>query len=122
MFDILLLALGLGFFVLAIGYTYACERLWRSMRVFGATVHSAQYAPEETTMIFDYSLAGLVSLGLLFYLTYALLRPERFWSCSAEQSREKPEGKRPWPSSDGFKFFFTAPSSSRWSNRSAGTW
>ena len=32
----------------------------------------------ERAMIFDYSLAGLVSLGLLFYLTYALLRPERF--------------------------------------------
>jgi K+-transporting ATPase KdpF subunit len=29
-------------------------------------------------MIFDYSLAALVSLGLLLYLTYALLRPERF--------------------------------------------
>jgi K+-transporting ATPase KdpF subunit len=29
-------------------------------------------------MNFDYSLAGLVSLGLLLYLTYALLRPERF--------------------------------------------
>ena len=29
-------------------------------------------------MIFDYSLAGLVSLGLLFYLAYALLQPERF--------------------------------------------
>ena len=29
-------------------------------------------------MIFDYSLAGLVALGLLLYLTYALLRPERF--------------------------------------------
>jgi K+-transporting ATPase KdpF subunit len=29
-------------------------------------------------MVFDYSLAGLVSLGLLLYLTYALLRPERF--------------------------------------------
>ena len=29
-------------------------------------------------MMFDYSLAGLVSLGLLFYLTYALLRPEQF--------------------------------------------
>jgi K+-transporting ATPase KdpF subunit len=28
-------------------------------------------------MIFDYSLAGLVTLGLLIYLTYALLRPER---------------------------------------------
>ncbi|MGJ4886025.1 MULTISPECIES: K(+)-transporting ATPase subunit F [unclassified Bradyrhizobium] len=29
-------------------------------------------------MIFDYSFAGAVSLGLLIYLTYALLRPERF--------------------------------------------
>jgi K+-transporting ATPase KdpF subunit len=29
-------------------------------------------------MTFDYSLAGLVALGLMFYLTYALLRPERF--------------------------------------------
>ena len=29
-------------------------------------------------MTFDYSLAGAVSLGLLLYLTYALLRPERF--------------------------------------------
>jgi len=29
-------------------------------------------------MIFDYSLAAIVSLGLLFYLTYALLRPEQF--------------------------------------------
>ena len=27
-------------------------------------------------MIFDYSLAGFVSAGLLFYLVYALLRPE----------------------------------------------
>jgi len=29
-------------------------------------------------VIVDYSLAGIVSAGLLFYLTYALLRPERF--------------------------------------------
>ena len=29
-------------------------------------------------MIFDYALPGLVTAGLLFYLTYALLRPERF--------------------------------------------
>ena len=29
-------------------------------------------------MIFDYTLAGIVSIGLLFYLTYALLRPQRF--------------------------------------------
>ena len=29
-------------------------------------------------MMFDYALAGFVSMGLLAYLTYALLRPERF--------------------------------------------
>lgn len=29
-------------------------------------------------MIFDYALAAIVSAGLLIYLTYALLRPERF--------------------------------------------
>jgi len=28
-------------------------------------------------MIFDYSLAGLVIVGLMIYLVYALLRPER---------------------------------------------
>jgi K+-transporting ATPase ATPase F chain len=29
-------------------------------------------------MIFDYSLAAAVTAGLLIYLTYALLRPEKF--------------------------------------------
>jgi K+-transporting ATPase KdpF subunit len=29
-------------------------------------------------MMFDYTLAAVVSAGLLVYLTYALLRPERF--------------------------------------------
>jgi K+-transporting ATPase KdpF subunit len=29
-------------------------------------------------MIFDYSLAAFVTLGLMIYLTYALLKPERF--------------------------------------------
>ena len=29
-------------------------------------------------MPIDYVLAGLVTTGLLFYLTFALLRPERF--------------------------------------------
>jgi len=29
-------------------------------------------------MIFDYSLAALISAGVLIYLTYALLKPERF--------------------------------------------
>jgi hypothetical protein len=27
MLDVVMLALGLGFFVVAVGYTYACERL-----------------------------------------------------------------------------------------------
>ena len=29
-------------------------------------------------MMFDYSLAGVATAALLVYLTYALLRPERF--------------------------------------------
>ena len=29
-------------------------------------------------MIFDYSLAGLVTVGLMIYLVYALLQPEQF--------------------------------------------
>jgi K+-transporting ATPase KdpF subunit len=29
-------------------------------------------------MLIDYSLASLVTAGLLIYLTYALLRPEKF--------------------------------------------
>jgi K+-transporting ATPase KdpF subunit len=33
---------------------------------------------EEARMIFDYTLASVVMLGLMVYLTYALLRPERF--------------------------------------------
>jgi K+-transporting ATPase KdpF subunit len=30
----------------------------------------------EDAMIFDYSLAGFVTAGLLVYLVYALLKPE----------------------------------------------
>jgi K+-transporting ATPase ATPase F chain len=33
---------------------------------------------EERTMVIDYVLAGAVTIGLLAYLVYALLRPERF--------------------------------------------
>lgn len=29
-------------------------------------------------MLFDYLIAGIVVLGLLVYLVYALIRPERF--------------------------------------------
>src|SRR5690348_8838309 len=33
---------------------------------------------EETSMIVDYALGGAVTLGLLAFLIYALIRPERF--------------------------------------------
>jgi K+-transporting ATPase KdpF subunit len=29
-------------------------------------------------MLFDYLLGGVVSLGILVYLVYALIRPEKF--------------------------------------------
>jgi K+-transporting ATPase KdpF subunit len=29
-------------------------------------------------MVFDYALGALVTVGLLFYLVFALIRPERF--------------------------------------------
>ena len=29
-------------------------------------------------MVFDYALGGIVTFGLLCYLVYALIRPERF--------------------------------------------
>ena len=61
MLDLILMALGLGFFALSVAYAY---RLRPALR--------------RLAMIFDYSLAGLVTAGLLVYLTYALLRPEKF--------------------------------------------
>ena len=33
---------------------------------------------EERKMIIDYALGGLVTLGLLIYLIYALIHPEKF--------------------------------------------
>ena len=61
MMDVIVLAIGFVFFALSIGYVYGCDRALRG-----------------TAMIFDYSLAGLVTVGLLVYLIYALLRPELF--------------------------------------------
>ena len=60
MLDLILISLGLGFFVLAVGYTNACDRLY------------------EAAMGFDYWLAGIVTVGILVYLVYALLLPEKF--------------------------------------------
>jgi K+-transporting ATPase KdpF subunit len=35
-------------------------------------------ALKEAVMIFDYTLAGVVTAGVLVYLVYALLKPELF--------------------------------------------
>ena len=61
MLDLILLALGLGFFALR-----------------SPTPTPATGSRRRHPMIFDYWLAGIVTAGLLVYLTYALLRPEKF--------------------------------------------
>ena len=61
MLDVFMLVIGIGFFALSVAYAL---RLRSALR--------------GTTMIIDYALAVLVTAGLLVYLTYALLRPERF--------------------------------------------
>ena len=48
------------------------------LRSPSATPTPANGFEGEWVMIFDYSLAALVAAGLLCYLLYALLRPERF--------------------------------------------
>jgi hypothetical protein len=50
MLDILMIALGLGFFALSVGYTVVI-------------------VPEETSMFFNYSLAALVTAGIMMYLS-----------------------------------------------------
>jgi K+-transporting ATPase KdpF subunit len=39
---------------------------------------SAATFSEEASMLVEYVLGGIVTAALLVYLTYALLRPERF--------------------------------------------
>jgi K+-transporting ATPase KdpF subunit len=38
----------------------------------------ATASEEPHPMIIDYALGGIVTVGLLAYLVYALVRPERF--------------------------------------------
>jgi K+-transporting ATPase KdpF subunit len=41
-------------------------------------MYSPATASEGLLMIFDYTLGGIVTVGLLVYLVFALVRPERF--------------------------------------------
>ena len=54
-----------------------CAEGWRT--TCGSKMLANFVSPYDATVIRKMEAeAGLVSLGLLFYLTYALLRPERF--------------------------------------------
>jgi K+-transporting ATPase KdpF subunit len=46
------------------------------MLASGSEPGAQEFKPMSQAILFDYTLAGLVSAGLLFYLVYALLRPE----------------------------------------------
>jgi K+-transporting ATPase KdpF subunit len=59
-------------------WTSSCWPLASASSCYASATRWRAITSEGNAMIFDYSLAGLVSAGLLFYLTYALLRPERF--------------------------------------------
>ena len=61
MLDLILLAVGLGFFALSIAYAFGCRAPLR-----------------RVPMLLEYILGGVVTAALLVYLTYALLRPEKF--------------------------------------------
>ena len=47
-------------------------------RLFGTGRTRRSAYRRGTSMVFDYWLAGIVTAALLVYLTYALIRPERF--------------------------------------------
>jgi K+-transporting ATPase KdpF subunit len=78
MMDVLMIAIALSLFALAIAYAHAIEKCWGGGRV----------------MVFDYSLAAIVAVGLLVYLICALLRPERFWPLASHQLQIVLTGRR----------------------------
>ena len=59
------------------GRHHACRRFW-PVRGDHRLRLCVRASLRRITMGFDYAIAALVVAGLLVYLTYALLRPERF--------------------------------------------
>jgi len=52
---------------------------WLALGFFSAAPPTPHFAiGREAHMEFDYALGALVTAGLLVYLIYALIRPERF--------------------------------------------
>jgi K+-transporting ATPase KdpF subunit len=58
-------------------WTSSCWPLRSASSRFPSATRSPAIDSEEAFMTFDYSLAGLVTVGLMIYLVYALLKPER---------------------------------------------
>lgn len=47
-------------------------------REFGIRLTRFQCGGQDSLIMFDYIMGGIVALALLIYLCYALARPERF--------------------------------------------
>lgn len=60
------------------GRTSSCWPLGSASSRYRSATQWPATSSEGMSLTFDYALAGFVCAGLLFYLTYALLRPERF--------------------------------------------
>jgi K+-transporting ATPase KdpF subunit len=52
--------------------------LWRSPAAFSASPHFTFAFARRPDTMFDLILSAVLSLGLLGYLLFALLKPERF--------------------------------------------
>src|SRR5690349_555033 len=59
------------------GHAHAAARPWL-LRSVGRLRSRLRTPVRRNAMLVDYVLGGIVTAGLLIYLTYALLRPERF--------------------------------------------
>src|SRR5262249_52894993 len=58
-------------------WTSSCWPSGLSFSRFRSATPTHATGSEEALMIFDYSLAGVVMVGLMIYLVYALLQPEK---------------------------------------------
>ena len=80
------------FFIVPLLFESSLQNIWREQPCSTSSCShwASVYSPcrsamptpatgcEEAPVIFDYSLAALVTAGLMIYLVYALLTPERF--------------------------------------------
>ena len=70
MIDVLYVVATVLFFALMLRYAAACDRLGRNADV--------EREKEDVEMTLESWIAGVLAVGILVYLVYTLLRPERF--------------------------------------------